>query len=126
MSGYRVYETLQRSDIQALFDVGAYVALVGDGSHTHGASDFKAFHLELNLDISDEQIRMLQSRHNSTYIKLKPGLMLGGGKVDLEVYYYEQDVLQLLDSSSQFALRTGRAAFGHGEKIGMIPLNFKK
>ncbi len=126
MSGYRVYETLQRSDIEALFDVGAYVALVGDASHTHGASDFKAFHLELNLGISDEQILMLQSRHNSTYIKLKPGLMMGGGKVDLEVYHYEQDVLALLDGRSQYALRTGRAQYGHGTTVGMIPLSFNK
>ncbi|AKT38087.1 hypothetical protein [Chondromyces crocatus] len=125
MSGHRVYETLQRSDIEALFDVGAYVALAGDASHTHGATDFKAFHLELNLGISDEQIRELQSRHNATYIKLKPGLMLGGGKVDLEVYHYEQDLLALLDSSSQYNLRTGRAAYDHGETLGMIDLKLK-
>ena len=125
MSGYRVYETLQRSDIKALFDVGAYVALVGDASHTHGATDFKAFHIELNLDISDEQIVLLRSRYNPTYIKLKPGLMLGGGKVDLEVYHYEQDILELLDSSSQYALRTGRASYARGNTLGMIPLAFK-
>jgi hypothetical protein len=125
MSGYRVYETLQRSDLEALFDVGAYVALVGDASHTHGAADFKAFHIELNLDISDEQIQLLQARVNATYIKLKPGLMLGGGKVDLEVYHYEQDVLELLDGRSQYALRTGRAAYGRGSTLGMIPLDFK-
>jgi gamma-glutamylcyclotransferase (GGCT)/AIG2-like uncharacterized protein YtfP len=125
MSGYRVYETLQRSDIQALWEVGAYVALVGDASHTHGASDFKAFHLELNLGIEDDQIKLLQSRHNSTYIKLKPGLMLGGGKVDLEVYHFDQDILEMLDSSSQYALRTGRSAYGHGSTVGMIPLGFK-
>ncbi|MFT3770407.1 MAG: hypothetical protein QM820_33690 [Minicystis sp.] len=125
MSGYRVYETLQRSDLEALFDVGAYVALVGDASHTHGRTDFKPFHLELNLGILAEQILLLQSRHNATYIKLKPGLMFGGGKVDLEVYHYEQDVLELLDSSSQFALRTGRAEFNHGKTVGMIPLQFQ-
>lgn len=125
MSGYRVYETLQRSDVEALLDVGAHVGLMGDASHTHGASDFKAFHLELNLGISDEQIRLLQSRYNSTYIKLKPGLMMGGGKVDLEVYHYDQDVLELFDSSSQYALRTGRAAFSHGTKGGMIDLKLK-
>ncbi|EYF08719.1 hypothetical protein [Chondromyces apiculatus] len=126
MSGHRVWETLQRSDIEALFDVDASVALVGDASHTHGAPDFKAFHLELNLYISDEQIRLLQSRHNSTYIKLKPGLMLGGGKVDLEVYHYEQDILDLLDPRSQFALRTGRAAFKQGGTLGMIGLDLRK
>ncbi len=125
MSGYRVYETLQRSDIEALFEVGAYVALVGDASHTHGASDFKAFHLELNLGIENDQITLLQTRHNSTYIKLKPGLMLGGGKVDLEVYHYDQSVVEMLDSSSQYAIRTGRAAYGHGSTVGMIPLSFK-
>lgn len=122
MSGYRVYETLQRSDLEALFDVGAYVALVGDASHSHGA---KAFHLELNLGISDEQIALLRTRHNATYIKLKPGLMLGGGKVDLEVYHYEQDIVDLLDGRSQYALRTGRAQFGRGRTVGMIPLDFK-
>ncbi len=125
MSGYRVYETLQRRDIEALFDVGAFVALVGDASHTHGAADFKPFHLELNLGISDDQITLLRSRSNATYIKLKPGLMMGGGKVDLEVYHYEQDVLELLDGRSQYALRTGRAAYGHGAKLGMIPLDFQ-
>jgi gamma-glutamylcyclotransferase (GGCT)/AIG2-like uncharacterized protein YtfP len=125
MSGYRVYETLQRSDLVALFDVGAYVALVGDASHTHGAADFKAFHLELNLFISHDQIAELRSHHNATYIKLKPGLMMGGGKVDLEVYSYEQDVLQLLDPRSQYALRTGRAQYQHGTTVGMIPLDFK-
>jgi hypothetical protein len=125
MSGYRVYETLQSSDIRALNDVGAYVALVGDASHTHGAADFKAFHLELNLHITDEQISMLRTRHNPTYIKLKPGLMLGGGKVDLEVYRYEQDIVELLDGRSQYALRTGKASFGHGAAPGMIPLDFK-
>lgn len=125
MSGYRVYETLQRCDIEALFDVGAYVALAGDASHTHGASDFKAFHVELNLDISAEQILLLRTRHNTTYIKLKPGLMFGGGKVDLEVYHYEQDVLELLDGRSQYALRTGRAAYAHGRTVGMISLGFK-
>jgi hypothetical protein len=125
MSGHRVYETLQSSDVRALNDVGAHVGLVGDASHTHGAADFKAFHLELNLFISDDQIAMLRSRYNSTYIKLKPGLMLGGGKVDLEVYHYDQDVVELLDGRSQYALRTGKAAFGHGATMGMIGLDFK-
>jgi hypothetical protein len=125
MSGHRVYETLQASDVRALNDVGAHVGLVGDASHTHGAADFKAFHLELNLYISDDQILMLRTRYNTTYIKLKPGLMLGGGKVDLEVYYYEQDVVELLDGRSQYALRTGKASFGHGATPGMIGLDFK-
>lgn len=123
MSGIRVYETLRRCDIDALFDVGAYVAIVGDASHT---LDVKAFHLELNLYIASDQITTLQSRYNTTYIKLKPGLMLGGGKVDLEVYSYDQDILQLLDPRSQYALRTGRAAYLRGGTIGMIPLEFNK
>jgi hypothetical protein len=125
MSGYRIVETIQRSDIQAIFEVGAEIALVGDASHTHGAPDFKPFHIELNLDITEEQIAMLRSRFNGTYIKLKSGLMFGGGRVDLEIYHYEQDLLELLHPNSQYDLRTNRAAFNHGAKRGMIPLNFR-
>ncbi|KYF67544.1 hypothetical protein [Sorangium cellulosum] len=114
MAKITVYETFSTSDIDALLDAGIAVSLAFDASHP---KEVKSVHLELLIDASHEAIRVLQMRHNGTYIKLKGALMHGEGVHKLECHHFDQDIVD--GSPKSYEIRQNRAFVRHGD-IGTV------
>jgi hypothetical protein len=109
MAKITIYETFLKSDIDALLEVGARLAMGFDASHP---ATQKTVHLEITLQISSGQIGDLKTRSHATYIKLKGGLMHGEGVYKLEAHHFEQDIVDA--SPKSFVIKQNRAIVKHG------------
>lgn len=111
-----VYETFEKSDIEALLDAGIYVALAFDASHK---PDEKSVHLELAIDASSGAIANLKSRSHGTYIKLKGAFIHGEGTFKLTCHHFEQDIVD--SSPKSYEIRKNRAIVRRGEAGDFVP-----
>lgn len=109
MAKISIYETFEKSDIDALLAVGAGLALGFDASHPLTQ---KSVHLEITLQISAGQLTELRCLFNSTYIKLKGALMHGEGVYKLVAHHFEQDIVN--ESPKSFVIKQNRAIVRNG------------
>jgi len=111
----RIYETFCVADVDALLDCGVPVAMQFDGSHPKAV---KAVHLELAVQVSDDQIHQLRVQYSPTFIKLKAHLQHGGGTYKFEVPYFEQAIVD--QSPKSFQIKQNRAVVRHGGTGDMV------
>ncbi len=110
MSKITVYETFLQSDIEALLDCSVRIVLGFDASHDAAT---KPVHLELNIHASHDQISMLRQRYNNTYIKLKGAFLHGEGSYKLEIFHFEQGIVDA--SPKRYEILKNRAIVRHGD-----------